>query len=160
MSLGAAETIRAKHRFEREAYQHGITIKGYRADNGVYKSAAFVDDTTKMSQTIKYCRVGAHHHNGVAERTIRTITTSARTILLHAMIHWPEEVNLNLWPFAVDYAVYLWNRLPRHPSGLSPQELFYSVKSTHDDLRSAKVWGCPTYVLDPQLQDGKKLPRW
>jgi hypothetical protein len=22
------------------------------------------------------------------------------------------------------------------------------------------VWGCPTYVLDPKLQEGKKLPRW
>ena len=23
-----------------------------------------------------------------------------------------------------------------------------------------KVWGCPVYVLDPTVQDGKKLPRW
>jgi hypothetical protein len=22
------------------------------------------------------------------------------------------------------------------------------------------VWGCPVYVLDPQLQAGKKFPRW
>jgi hypothetical protein len=22
------------------------------------------------------------------------------------------------------------------------------------------VWGCPVYVLDPKLQDGKKLPKW
>ena len=24
-------------------------------------------------------------------------------------------------------------------------------------LRNKKVWGCPVYVLDPKLQDGKKL---
>ena len=22
------------------------------------------------------------------------------------------------------------------------------------------VWGCPTYMLDPKLQDGKKIPQW
>lgn len=22
------------------------------------------------------------------------------------------------------------------------------------------MWGCPAYVLDPKLQDGKKLPKW
>ena len=27
-------------------------------------------------------------------------------------------------------------------------------------LRSEKTWGCPAYVLDPKLQDGKKLPKW
>ena len=24
----------------------------------------------------------------------------------------------------------------------------------------ARCWGCPAYVLDPTLQDGKKLPQW
>jgi len=23
-----------------------------------------------------------------------------------------------------------------------------------------KVWGCPVYVLEPSLQDGKKIPKW
>jgi hypothetical protein len=22
------------------------------------------------------------------------------------------------------------------------------------------VWGCPVFILDPKLQDGKKLPKW
>jgi hypothetical protein len=22
------------------------------------------------------------------------------------------------------------------------------------------MWGCPVYVLDPKLQDGKKIPKW
>jgi hypothetical protein len=109
---------------------------------------------------MKFCGVGAHHHNGIAKRTIRSLSTSARTMLLHAMVHWPTKTTLDLWPFAMEYSVYLWNRLPRSPSGLSPQEIFYSVKSNHDELRNAKVWGCPTYVLDPRIQDGKKLPRW
>jgi hypothetical protein len=160
VSLGAVETVHAKNRMEREALRHGIKIKSYRCDNGVYRAKHFVDDTIRHHQTIKYSGIGAHHHNGIAERAIRTISTSARTILLHAMIHWPDETTLDLWPFAIDYAVYLWNRLPRSPSGLSPEELYYRTTSSHEDLRNAKVWGCPTYVLDPTLQDGKKLPRW
>ena len=81
-------------------------------------------------------------------------------MFLHAMIHWPKQTSLELWPFALDYAVFLWNKLPKHPKGNSLYELYYSVKSNYEDIRMAKVWGCPTYVLNPKLQDGKKLPCW
>ena len=27
-------------------------------------------------------------------------------------------------------------------------------------IQQLQVWGCPAYVLDPTLQDGKKLPKW
>jgi hypothetical protein len=143
-----------------------VNICGYCGDNGVYKARGFTDDLLKQSRTMKYCGVGAHHHNSIAEWTIRSLSTSARTMLLHSMIHWPTETTLDLWPFAMEYAVYLWNCLPCSPSGLSPQELFYSVKSNHNELRAAKVWGCPTYVLDPRLQDSKNsyvgslVPSW
>ena len=29
-----------------------------------------------------------------------------------------------------------------------------------DCLRQLHVWGCPCFVLDPTLQDGKSLPKW
>ena len=152
--------MRAKLCFERDALRNGVFICGYRGDNGVYKSAHFKQACSDMNQTLDFSGVGAHHHNGVAERSIRTISTSACTMLLHSMLHWPQETTLDLWPFAVDYAVYIWNRLPRQKSGLSPMEIFYSTKSTHEELLNAKVWGCPVYVLEPTLQDGKKLPQW
>ena len=116
-----------------------------------------MSDLKLQRQSIKFSGI---HHNGIAERSIRTISTSARTILLHVMIHWPEQTSLDMWPFAVDYATFIWNKLPRGPSNLSPEEIFYGVKSDHNDIRSARVWGCPTYVLHLTLQDGKKLPRW
>ena len=37
-STGAQEAIEAKHKFERAATEHGVTIKEYCADNGVYQS--------------------------------------------------------------------------------------------------------------------------
>jgi len=44
---------------------------------------------------------------------------------------------------------------------LLPLELIsgYHVPNyTH--LQCLHVWGCPTFVLDQRLQDGKKLPKW
>jgi hypothetical protein len=76
------------------------------------------------------------------------------------MLHWPEELSLDPWSFTVDYGVYLWNRLPKEKSGLSPLEIFYSTKSDQEEIRNAKVWGCLVYVLEPTLQDRKKFPRW
>jgi hypothetical protein len=109
---------------------------------------------------IKFSGEGAHHQNGIAERVIQTISESARAIILHAEIHWPKAVSIDLWPFAMDYAVYLWNRVPRKDNGIAPLEIFCGGKIDPKVIRGAHIWGCPTYVLDPKIQDGKKLPRW
>eukprot|EP00978_Attheya_sp_CCMP212_P032777 scaffold129482_cov68-Attheya_sp.AAC.1 len=39
-------------------------------------------------------------------------------------------------------------------------ELWTRMKNDHMELLRAKVWGCPAYVLEPKLQDGKKIPKW
>ena len=66
-----------------------------------------------------------------------------------------------LWPFALEHAVHIWINMPKEHGGLTPSELFAGIKQPQNDaiLRS-RVWGCPVYVLDPKLQDGKKLPKW
>ena len=81
-------------------------------------------------------------------------------MILHAAIHWPEETMMDLWPLAMDYAIYLCNRMPRKDSGVAPIEIFCGCILDKRILRSAHVWGCPTYVLDPKIQDGKKISRW
>ena len=43
---------------------------------------------------------------------------------------------------------------------MSPFEIFCLTKSNHDDLCAARIWGCPVHMLEPTLQDGKKLPQW
>ena len=52
------------------------------------------------------------------------------------------------------------NRLPAVDTGLSPNELWSSTRSTNNDLRRTHPFGCPVFVLDPALQDGNKLPKW
>ena len=161
VSLRTGETLQAKHKFEQIAREHGVAIKSYHADNSPFGNADFVRSIEDRGQAIKFSGVGAHHQNGVAERTIKTIRSWARTMLLHATIHWPEQNHLTLWPYAFEHAVFLWNNLPSRTSGLAPIELFTGVSLTSfNHLQRSHVWGCPAYVLDPKLQDGKKLPKW
>ena len=160
VSLKAFETINSKRRFEREMGLYGHIVQKYLGDNGVFRSREFQAELQKRQQTIEFCGVGAHHQNGVAERAIRTISDSARTMIIHAAIKWPEEVDISLWPMAVDYAVYLYNRMPGRLSDVAPIEQVSGQRLDLGELRMARVWGCPVYVLDPKRQDGKKLPRW
>ena len=88
--------ICGKNLFEREARTCGVSIHSYQGDNGVYKAAEFVKDLNDRGQMIKYSGAGAHHQNGVADRAIYTILESAKAMLLHAAIHWPKEIMLDL----------------------------------------------------------------
>ena len=111
---------------------------------------------------MSFSGVGAHHQNGVAERSIRTVTSWARTMMLHAVLHWPEHAHaLSLWPFALQHALWLWNHFPKRLTHIAPLEVFTGTTfPTLHHLHRSHVWGCPVYVLDPALQDGKKLPKW
>ena len=44
--------------------------------------------------------------------------------------------------------------------GIAPADLFTGVQVKRHKLKNIHTWGCPVYVLDPKLQQGKKLPRW
>ena len=74
---------------------------------------------------------------------------------------WPEEFDPSLWPFSLDHAVYIWNNIPHMATGVCPMEILLRTKfDNYEHLLSLPVFGCPTYVLDPKLQDGKKLLKW
>ena len=50
--------------------------------------------------------------------------------------------------------------IPNKINGLTPSEIFTGTQMDNKNLRTEKTWGCPAYVLDPKLQDGKRLPKW
>ena len=161
VSLRTGETVTGKHEFEKIAAQANVKIKSFRADNHPFRSKEFLADLEVQGQSITYSGVGAHFQNGVIERAQQTVCSWARAMMMHQLIHWEDGFDMALWPYAMEQAVYIWNHLPREDSGLSPSELFFGVKDTnHDAIKNAKVWGCPLYVLNPKLQDGKKLPKW
>jgi hypothetical protein len=162
-SMGAGETVMGKTRFEQMCWNlAGVTIKNFHSDNGVYDASVFRDDCISKDQSQTFSGVGAKHQNAVAERNIQTICYWARHMMVHAAVHWPSNGsdNIRLWPFAVQHAVWLFNRIPNRVTGLTPLEVFTKTKSDHRDLQRAHVWGCPVFVLDPRLQDGKKIPKW
>jgi hypothetical protein len=74
---------------------------------------------------------------------------------------WPGQAKPDLWPYALEHSVHIWNHLPNHHTRLAPVELFTGVKlPDYKAVNQARVWGCPAYVLDPTIQDAKKLPKW
>ena len=114
-----------------------------------------------MEQTVPFSGVGSRHQNVIAEVTIKTITSCAQTMMLHALLHWPETADLELWPFAIDYAVHLWNHLPKQDGRLSPKEYITgTIAPNHNHLLRLHTFMSPCYVLDPKLQDAGKVPNW
>ena len=164
VSLGAGETVNGKAKFEDWIWSlAGVLAKHYHSDNGIFASQYFREDVLKKKQTQSFSGVGAQHQNAHAERDIQTISYWARSMMVHASIHWPADKadDIRLWAFAVKHAAWLYNRLPQKALGYrSPLEVFTKTKSDHRELLRAHVWGCPVFVLDPKLQDGKKLPKF
>ena len=159
-STTAFETVTSKNKLEQLAKQEGFDVKSYHSDNGIFAAKEFKSDCERLEQPITFSGVGTQHQNGIAERNIKTVASWARANMLHSAYHWPEHASIKLWPMAINYAVWVFNHLPRTDTGMCPDEMWSQCRTTHDDLRRAHVWGCPVYVLEPALQDGKKIPKW
>jgi len=159
LGFSSSETIRAKQNYEQFAMGHGVIVTSYLADNGTFKANQFVSHLREHNQKVQYCGVNAHHQNGVAERSIATVSNMARAMLLHASTRWKTGIDSSLWPMAVHYATYIYNHLP-NDHGIAPADVFTGSQIPRHKLRDLHVWGCPVFVLDPKLQQGQKLPRW
>ena len=124
-------------------------VKLYRGDNGVFKSAEFERDLQAQGQEISLPGLGRTTRTELLRRAIRTVTESAKhhaTARGHTLA---RRSHHGLWPFAFDYAIWIWNRLPKPEHRMAPIELFCRTKSESHMLQDARVWGCPAYVLDP-----------
>jgi hypothetical protein len=82
-------------------------------------------------------------------------------MLLPSILHWPEDADLKLWPFALDHAIFLSNNIPHRDTRLALIVVFTSTKfQNYKHLDRCHVWGSPVFVLDPALQDDKEIPKW
>jgi hypothetical protein len=161
VNLNTHKTLKAKEKFELTCRQYGVVPQEYLADNSkIFTSAEFTKNLSTFAQIMRFAGVGAHHHNGIAERNIRTIMAIARTLMLHAAIHWPAIADATLWPLALHHTVFLVNHVPDQRTGLCSADLFTKTRYEQRKLNNLHVWGCPVYVLDRMISDRKKLPRW
>ena len=159
--LNTHETLHVKNSFELFCRDVGVVPTQYLTDNGsAFTSQKYTESLQNFARTYRFAGVGAHHHAGVAERAIQTIMSIARTMMLHAAIHWPEMADPSLWPMAVAHATFLCNHVPSATHGISPHDLFTRTRWEQRKFHDLHVWGCPVYVLDKSMGDGKKLPRW
>eukprot|EP00804_Cyclotella_cryptica_P017353 CCRYP_020903-RA/>CCRYP_020903-RA protein AED:0.09 eAED:0.09 QI:0/-1/0/1/-1/1/1/0/153 len=131
------------------------------SDNGVFTAEMFCEDCKSKHQSQSFSGVGAKHQNSLAERATQTIMYMARTFMVHVSLHWSGRGvdDLALWGFAVKHAAWVYNLVPSRLLGLTPLELLTKTKADHRDLIPSHVWGCPVFVFDPKLQDGKKIPK-
>ena len=120
-STSADETLKGKRAFETFARHHGVVIRHYHADNGIFRAKAWVEDCASQRESMSYSAVGAHHQNGVAERRIRPLQEMTRTILIHAQHRWKQAISPYLWPYALRVANDEWNMAPnpRDPASMS-----------------------------------------
>ena len=84
-------------------------------------------------------------------------------MMLHQELLWPANFDMWLCFFSLEHAVYIWNLLPDSrydvDGDISSIEMYTSSKLDMSHLQNEKTWECPAYVLDPRLQDAKKIPK-
>ena len=158
-NLTGDETLKAKHAYERWASSNGVKIKRYHGDNGRFGENIFKDDCIKQGQRFSYCPANQHNQNGHAEKAIRDLQDSARSMLQHAQRQWPSAITTNLWPYAMNMAADLHNHLPRAGSDSTPLEIVTGSKIA-PSMRHFHHFGCPVYVLNSKLANGKKAAKW
>ncbi len=92
--------------------EEGFKIKEYHSNNGIFSSAEFKEHCMQQHQKYSFSGIGAKHQNGISKRNIKTVTQWARANMLYVATHWPQHANSKYWPQAVDYAAWIFNRLP------------------------------------------------
>jgi len=96
VSLNAGQTIMAKRKLKCIDALSGVSIQSYHGDNGFFKSAEFQEELTLHQQTMSFSSTGAHHQNGIAEHAIQQTKLWARAMLLHVLIMWPNQTQIDL----------------------------------------------------------------
>ena len=141
-----------------------MVIKGYYTDYGIFNDLEFMDELLNKQKKIRFSGASTLHQNGAAERTTKTVATMESNILMHAALRFPEDtLSTNLWKMAMYFYVWVYNRITDMQSGLSAIEIWSRSRfePVSENLNNCHVWGCPTHVLETQLQKpGVKITKW
>jgi hypothetical protein len=120
---------------------NGVVVQDYLTDSGTFKSHKFVANIHETQQMMHLCGTNAHHQNGVAERAMQTISNMARTMILHASMHWKDGIDASLWSMAVNTAIHIYNNTPH--KGFTPEDIFTGSTVPRHRLLDLHVLGCP-----------------
>ena len=120
VSINANKTFKAKLNFGREAQIQGVVIKGYHTDNGICNASEFMEELLNKQQKIIFIRAGASHQNGAVDFSIKTVVTMKRTMLIHAVLRYPEDTfSTDIFPMEIYYALWFYNWISNMQTRLS-----------------------------------------
>jgi hypothetical protein len=106
-------------------------------------SKEIVQMLLKTGATVSYSAPYTSTDNAAIERSHRTIFESAHALLLHACLP------VTYWTYAVDHAVYIYNRIPTNTEfgHMAPLKAAFSIES---DLSQERTFGANCYGIIPQ----------
>uniref|UniRef100_A0A1Y1MYL6 Retrovirus-related Pol polyprotein from transposon TNT 1-94 n=1 Tax=Photinus pyralis TaxID=7054 RepID=A0A1Y1MYL6_PHOPY len=121
----------------------GHSIKALHVDNGSeYINSNFKDFLQKNGIEIERTAPYNPQQNGKAEREMRTIVESARSML------YEKDLPVEFWGDAVNTAVYILNRTPNSQTcGKTPYQL-WTGKQPH--LNHIRTFGCEAFTHIPK----------
>ncbi len=140
------ETIRSTLCLEAIALDEGFKIKGYHSNNIIFASTEFKEHSAQQEKACSFSGVGAKHQNSIAKPNIKVVVQRACANMLHLAIHWPQYANSKYWPQAIDYSIWVYNRLLNIDSGITPNEIWSGVHSPGSKLSRVHVFGCPVLM--------------
>ncbi|MBW0537913.1 hypothetical protein O181_077628 [Austropuccinia psidii MF-1] len=118
----------------------GHQVKHLRSDNAVeFLSNLFKEGLRHLEITHETTVPYENHQNGNVERVIRTLSETARAIMLG------KHVEVALWPWAFQHAAWVFNQILHANSDQTPWEIVTRMKPNISILR---VFGCVAYVHD------------
>ena len=101
-----------------------MLIKGYPTYNVIFNAPYFMKYMLKKHQTIRFSVAVASHKNVSAGNSIKKVFNVEITMLIHAALRYSEEkLSTDIWPLAMDSAVWISNWIPDIQSGLSNIEI-------------------------------------
>ena len=119
--------------------QFQATPKAIRSDGGREFNNDNVAKALRERSTLwEPTAAKAPEQNGVSERSMRTLMQTTRAMLLDS------GVPRRYWPYALETAVYIWNRTLNQKK--SPYE---QLMGKSPDISHLKVFGCVAHVHDP-----------
>jgi hypothetical protein len=137
--------------FKKKKKRQGFLIKALHTDGEQSLNDIFIAHIRRQGIELRQSAPYSPQQNGSAEHSGGVIITITRTILSEANL--PE----NLWPLAIDHAIYLLQRLPKEKLGWkTPYKIIQSItkltKSVIPNLGHIKIFGYKAYQKIPSTQ--------
>jgi hypothetical protein len=152
-SKTTSEACRSKCDYEKFAQRYQVTVKSYHAENGAFRSETFQKAIDKKKQHLNFSGVNTQWRNGLVERLNGTLCAAACSMLNHAISRWGKTITAELWPFAIQHDVTIYNTKKRRPRDydISPWEQFMGERSKLDQNDMHPLFS-PVYVLDRHIR--------